>query len=525
MSASSSSGHAPVDEEDVVALVEQELDERVARAQVEDVGPVDEREDQQDRHRLRARRWSGSGRASSCGASRRRPWASRRSRASSRGQDDVRQLDRRDRGARELGHASAPSPAQALVLRRRADVGAAVRAAWAAAGRLQRPRARSRSRSTSCRTSSSLSSVRAIWRARRVTSAAAREAQVAHHEVDASLRSASAPMTFSVMRTSSAPKLSRDDQVLHGPGGLGLRLVVEALHLVGRTGSVLRHVTSLPGAPQAILNPWRRRSHGRARGDHPSPARAAASSRCASSPSMVGISNPYLSQIERGLREPSDKRPRGDRAQPRRLGRRALRAGGADARTRSPSEPRSAWRSARTRGSPPASARRCSRSTTASCRARGAAPPAPARRLLTAALGRRDGPPARGRRRPRARAGSPSGRRGRRERSSTPARIARPVLAQRLAAHEEAEVAAAGDAPRTISSARRGRRRRRARRPGRRRDVVACRRRAGTAGSAMRPQVDALGRRPRAPARPARCRGTGARRSTGRRRPGCPGCA
>ena len=37
-------GHAPVEQEDVEALVEQELDERVARAQVEDVGPVDQGE-------------------------------------------------------------------------------------------------------------------------------------------------------------------------------------------------------------------------------------------------------------------------------------------------------------------------------------------------------------------------------------------------------------------------------------------------------------------------------------------------
>ena len=47
-------GHAPVEQEDVVALVEQELDERVARAQVEDVGAVDEGEDEEDRDRVRA---------------------------------------------------------------------------------------------------------------------------------------------------------------------------------------------------------------------------------------------------------------------------------------------------------------------------------------------------------------------------------------------------------------------------------------------------------------------------------------
>ena len=41
--------HAPVEQEDVEALLEQELDERVARAQVEDVGPVDQREHEQHR--------------------------------------------------------------------------------------------------------------------------------------------------------------------------------------------------------------------------------------------------------------------------------------------------------------------------------------------------------------------------------------------------------------------------------------------------------------------------------------------
>jgi hypothetical protein len=42
-------GHAPADEENVEALAEQELHERVPRAQVEDLGPVDEGEDEQDR--------------------------------------------------------------------------------------------------------------------------------------------------------------------------------------------------------------------------------------------------------------------------------------------------------------------------------------------------------------------------------------------------------------------------------------------------------------------------------------------
>jgi hypothetical protein len=47
-------GHAPVARVDVEALVEQLLDERIARAQVEDVGAVDQREREQDRDRVLA---------------------------------------------------------------------------------------------------------------------------------------------------------------------------------------------------------------------------------------------------------------------------------------------------------------------------------------------------------------------------------------------------------------------------------------------------------------------------------------
>ena len=47
-------GDAPVDEEHVEAFREQELDERAALAQVEDLGPVDQREHEQDRDRLLA---------------------------------------------------------------------------------------------------------------------------------------------------------------------------------------------------------------------------------------------------------------------------------------------------------------------------------------------------------------------------------------------------------------------------------------------------------------------------------------
>ena len=49
-------GHAPVEQEHVIALLEQELNKRVARPQIEDVGAVDQREDEQDRQRVRAPR-------------------------------------------------------------------------------------------------------------------------------------------------------------------------------------------------------------------------------------------------------------------------------------------------------------------------------------------------------------------------------------------------------------------------------------------------------------------------------------
>ena len=46
---------------------------------------------------------------------------------------------------------------------------------------------------------------------------------------------------------------------------------------------------------------------------------------------LVGISNPYLSQIERGLREPSERVVGGDRRQPRDVGRDAQAASAAPA--------------------------------------------------------------------------------------------------------------------------------------------------------------------------------------------------
>ena len=72
-------GHAPVHEEHVESLREQELDERAASAQVEDLRPVDQREHEQDRNRVLAVGSIGSGRASSRDASRRPRAASDRS--------------------------------------------------------------------------------------------------------------------------------------------------------------------------------------------------------------------------------------------------------------------------------------------------------------------------------------------------------------------------------------------------------------------------------------------------------------
>ena len=43
-------GHAPVDEKHVEPLAEQKLDQRTARAQIEDLGPVDQREHEQHRN-------------------------------------------------------------------------------------------------------------------------------------------------------------------------------------------------------------------------------------------------------------------------------------------------------------------------------------------------------------------------------------------------------------------------------------------------------------------------------------------
>src|SRR6185295_19546379 len=91
---------APVEEEDVVALVEEELDERVALPQVEDVGAVDEREYEQDRHRVLAL-------AAPVAPERRvavRPDGVLRRRADRRvalGEDRVGELERGDRRAGE----------------------------------------------------------------------------------------------------------------------------------------------------------------------------------------------------------------------------------------------------------------------------------------------------------------------------------------------------------------------------------------------------------------------------------------
>ena len=91
-------GDAPIDEEHVEPLLEQELDERAARPEVEDLRPVDQREHEQNRDRVLP-----SVRAISV---ERRPAVrpddvARRltDRGVGDGQDDVRQLERRRRHA------------------------------------------------------------------------------------------------------------------------------------------------------------------------------------------------------------------------------------------------------------------------------------------------------------------------------------------------------------------------------------------------------------------------------------------
>ena len=114
------------------------------------------------------------------------------------------------------------------------------------------------------------------------------DAQVAHHEVDRAgrdLRHAHDVLRHAHEQRAEA--VARHE-VLHGPGHLGLRLVVEALHLVGRTGSVLCHVhLATRGRGHSILATWPRNL----------PARSGRSSvasgscrrcRCASSPSWSG---------------------------------------------------------------------------------------------------------------------------------------------------------------------------------------------------------------------------------------------
>ena len=132
---------APVQEPDVVALGQQVLDERAAGPEVVDVRPVDQGEDEQDRHRRAAARPTGSGRAWSCGGAtpgpsawppwwHRGPWPGR------------------SRTSPWPGRPPARSPPDAG---RRLSVRAARAAAWS-----------SSSRSTATRTSSSLSSTRPI---------------------------------------------------------------------------------------------------------------------------------------------------------------------------------------------------------------------------------------------------------------------------------------------------------------------------------------------------------------------------
>ena len=200
-------GHAPVEQEDVVALVEQELDERVARAQVEDVGAVDEREHEQDGHRRTCAWSSGSGRASSCGASRPRPWASSRSARRARSGRCWRTRARRSAsGPCARGRSSRRAAPAARWLRgpppwRRRGLGAVV-------ARARRPaRAGARPPAAPC---SSLSSVRASCCAQARDVAAAGQAQVAHTRSRRRSRCLVSATTFSVAIASSSPNESRE---------------------------------------------------------------------------------------------------------------------------------------------------------------------------------------------------------------------------------------------------------------------------------------------------------------------------
>src|SRR3954465_14090434 len=200
---------APVEHEDVEALLEQELDERVAPAQVEDVGPVDEREDEQDRHRVAALRAAVAvqGRLAV------RPDRVLRRGADRRvalGQDRVGELERGDgrtgetlerRHDDEERRRRVPGlPLPLLPPERLRDVPL----------RFDELESSSRSSSTSWRTCSSLSSVRPSARVRRLMSWRLATRRLRSTRSIASLPMRVTATTFSVIIARSSPKLSRE---------------------------------------------------------------------------------------------------------------------------------------------------------------------------------------------------------------------------------------------------------------------------------------------------------------------------
>src|SRR3954452_4748071 len=208
---------APVEQEDVVALVDQELDERVPAAQVEDVGPVDEGEDEEHRNGVRRLRVAVAVQRRLAmrpdDVLRRRP-----DRRVALGEDGVGELERGYGGAGEA-------------LERRHDDEERRVVRWRVPlplplpllARLELPPLRlrdvpffepspssSRSSSTSWRTCSSLSSVRPSARVSRLMSWRLATRRLRSTRSIASLPMRVSATTFSVTMASSSPKLSRD---------------------------------------------------------------------------------------------------------------------------------------------------------------------------------------------------------------------------------------------------------------------------------------------------------------------------
>src|SRR3954453_9301809 len=206
---------APVEQEDVVALVDQELDERVPAAQVEDVGPVDEGEDEEDRNGVRRLRIAVAVQRRLAmrpdDVLRRGP-----DRRVALGEDGVGELERGDRGAGEALERRHDDE-ERRVVRRRVPLPLPLLA------RLELPPLRlrevpflepspssSRSSSTSWRTCSSLSSVRPRARVSRLMSWRLATRRLRSTRSIASLPMRVSATTFSVTIASSSPKLSRD---------------------------------------------------------------------------------------------------------------------------------------------------------------------------------------------------------------------------------------------------------------------------------------------------------------------------